>query len=132
MADLHAPGAITHDAPAAEKAGRNPADIGYMPLPVLKGDGHCATLVSDYQQAVNVHSEDKEAARAWIDWFTEKSGYSAEEGAVPTLKSAPMPSTLKDFVDNDVTFRSARRRTPAGQRHRTPPDRTPSPTTARS
>ncbi|MFH9201593.1 ABC transporter substrate-binding protein [Streptomyces anulatus] len=95
---------ITQMQDAAKKAGRNPDDIGYMPLPVLKGDGHCATLVSDYQQAVNAHSEHKEAARAWIDWFTEKSGYSAKEGAVPTLKSAPMPATLKDFVDNDVTF----------------------------
>lgn len=95
---------ITQMREAAEKAGGNPDDIGYMPLPVLKGDGHCATLVSDYQQAVNIHSKHKEAARAWIDWFTEKSGYSAKEGAVPTLKSAPMPSTLKDFVDNDVIF----------------------------
>ncbi|MFF4082522.1 extracellular solute-binding protein [Streptomyces sp. NPDC001777] len=95
---------ITQMRDAAEKAGGNPDDIGYMPLPVLKGDGHCATLVSDYQQAVNIHSEHKEAARAWIDWFTEKSGYSAKEGAVPTLKSAPMPDTLKDFVDNDVIF----------------------------
>lgn len=95
---------ITQMRDAAEKAGGNPDDIGYMPLPVLKGDGHCATLVSDYQQAVNIHSKHKEAARAWIDWFTEKSGYSAKEGAVPTLKSAPMPSTLKDFVDNDVIF----------------------------
>ncbi|MFE7616229.1 extracellular solute-binding protein [Streptomyces sp. NPDC057496] len=95
---------ITQMRDAAEKAGKNPDDIGYMPLPVLKGDGHCATLVSDYQQAVNIHSKHKEAARAWIDWFTEKSGYSAKEGAVPTLKSAPMPSTLKDFVDNDVIF----------------------------
>ncbi|MFF3538740.1 extracellular solute-binding protein [Streptomyces sp. NPDC002466] len=95
---------ITQMREAAEKAGGDPDDIGYMPLPVLKGDGHCATLVSDYQQAVNIHSKHKEAARAWIDWFTEKSGYSAKEGAVPTLKSAPMPSTLKDFVDNDVIF----------------------------
>ncbi|MFJ2899325.1 extracellular solute-binding protein [Streptomyces sp. NPDC087218] len=95
---------ITQMRDAAKKAGGNPDDIGYMPLPVLKGDGHCATLVSDYQQAVNIHSEHKEAARAWIDWFTEKSGYSAKEGAVPTLKSAPMPDTLKDFVDNDVIF----------------------------
>ncbi|MFF8712584.1 extracellular solute-binding protein [Streptomyces sp. NPDC015184] len=95
---------ITQMRDAAEKAGGNPDDIGYMPLPVLKGDGHCATLVPDYQQAVNIHSKHKEAARAWIDWFTEKSGYSAKEGAVPTLKSAPMPSTLKDFVDNDVIF----------------------------
>ncbi|MEU1350855.1 ABC transporter substrate-binding protein [Streptomyces sp. NPDC005775] len=95
---------ITQMKDAAEKAGKNPDDISFMPVPVQRENGQCATLVSDYQQAVNAHSEHKEAARAWIDWFTEKSGYSAKEGAVPTLKSAPMPATLKDFVDNDVTF----------------------------
>ncbi|WP_405902562.1 ABC transporter substrate-binding protein [Streptomyces sp. NBC_00656] len=95
---------ITQMKDAAKKAGKNPDDISFMPVPVQRENGQCATLVSDYQQAVNAHSEHKEAARAWIDWFTEKSGYSAKEGAVPTLKSAPMPATLKDFVDNDVTF----------------------------
>ncbi|GGZ15674.1 carbohydrate ABC transporter substrate-binding protein [Streptomyces nitrosporeus] len=96
---------ITQMRDAAEKAGADPADIGFMPFPAKDGSGkYCATLVSDYQQAVNAHSAHKEAARAWIDWFTEKSGYSAKEGAVPTIKSAPMPDTLQDFVDNDVTF----------------------------
>lgn len=95
---------ITQMKDAADKAGKNPDDISFMPVPVQREGGQCATLVSDYQQAVNAHSDHKEAARAWIDWFTEKSGYSTKEGAVPTLKSAPMPATLKDFVDNDVTF----------------------------
>ncbi|MET9419780.1 ABC transporter substrate-binding protein [Streptomyces sp. NPDC006540] len=95
---------ITQMRDAAEKAGAKPDDIGFMPFPVQKDGKFCATVVSDYQQAVNVHSEHKGAARTWIDWFTEKSGYSAKEGAVPTVKSAPMPDTLKDYVDNDVTF----------------------------
>lgn len=96
--------AITQMQDAARKAGGNPADIGFMPFPVQKGGKYCAVLASDYQQAVNVHSSHKTAARAWIDWFTDKSGYSAEEGAVPALKSAPMPGTLKDFTDNDVSY----------------------------
>jgi ABC-type glycerol-3-phosphate transport system substrate-binding protein len=95
---------ITQMRDAAEKAGAKPDDIGFMPFPAQKDGKFCATVVSDYQQAVNIHSEHKGAARAWIDWFTEKSGYSAKEGAVPTVKSAAMPDTLKDFVDNDVTF----------------------------
>ncbi|CAM5547462.1 hypothetical protein SVIOM342S_05803 [Streptomyces violaceorubidus] len=87
---------------AAETAGRNPDDIGFMPVPSQKDGAFCATLVSDYQQAVNIHSDHKEAARAWIDWFTEKSGYAAKEGAVFALKAEGMPATLKDYVDNDV------------------------------
>ncbi|WP_225813774.1 ABC transporter substrate-binding protein [Streptomyces spinosus] len=96
--------AITQMQDAAKKAGRNPADIGFMPFPVQKGGKYCAVLASDYQQAVNIHSSHKAAARAWIDWFTDKSGYSAKEGAVPAARTAPMPSTLKDFTDNDVSF----------------------------
>ncbi|GAA2927435.1 ABC transporter substrate-binding protein [Streptomyces mexicanus] len=96
--------AVTQMQDAAKKAGTDPDDIGFLPFPVQKDGRFCATLLSDYQQAVNVHSEHKAAARAWIDWFTEKSGYSASEGAVSPLKSAPLPSTLKSFVDNDVTF----------------------------
>ncbi|MFE1442391.1 ABC transporter substrate-binding protein [Streptomyces sp. NPDC058739] len=87
---------------AAEQAGRSPDDIGFMPVPAQTVGQFCATLVSDYQQAVNIHSEHKEAARAWIDWFTEKSGYSAKEGAVSVLRSAKLPETLKEYVDNDV------------------------------
>ncbi|MER6674082.1 extracellular solute-binding protein [Streptomyces sp. NPDC000983] len=87
---------------AAEDAGKNPDDIGFMPVPVQSGGEFCATLVSDYQQAVNIHSDNKEAARVWIDWFTAESGYSEKEGAVSVLRSAAMPSTLQDYVDNGV------------------------------
>ncbi|MEU7282102.1 ABC transporter substrate-binding protein [Streptomyces sp. NPDC045431] len=96
--------AITQMQGAAKEAGGSPADIGFMPFPVQKDGAFCATLVSDYQQAVSAYSKSKSAARAWIDWFTEKSGYSEQEGAVPVVRSAPMPTTLKDYVDNDVTF----------------------------
>ncbi|AIS01615.1 ABC transporter substrate-binding protein [Streptomyces glaucescens] len=94
--------AVTQLRDAAEKAGENPDDIGFMPFPHQSDGQFCATLVSDYQMAVNIHSEHKPAARAWIDWFTEKSGYSAHEGAVSALKSEPLPGTLEDYVDNDV------------------------------
>ncbi|GAA2494396.1 ABC transporter substrate-binding protein [Streptomyces gobitricini] len=96
--------AITQMREAAQEAGGSPDDIGFLPFPAQRDGKFCATLVSDYQQAVSIHSGNKPAARAWIDWFTGKSGYPATEGAVPALKSAPMPATLKEFVDNDVTF----------------------------
>lgn len=94
--------AITQMQDAAKKAGTDPQDIGFMPFPVQKDGKFCATLVSDYQQAVNVHSAHKTAARAWIDWFTEKSGYAQKEGAVSALRDAAPPKTLQPYVDNDV------------------------------
>ncbi|GHA77418.1 ABC transporter substrate-binding protein [Streptomyces termitum] len=95
---------ITQMQDAAEDVNGSAQDIGFMPFPVQKNGKHCAALVSDYQQAVSIHSENKPAARAWIDWFTEKSGFAETEGVVSAVKSAPMPATLKDFTDNDVTF----------------------------
>ncbi|MER7170628.1 ABC transporter substrate-binding protein [Streptomyces mesophilus] len=89
---------------AAEKAGGNPDDIGFMPFPAQKDGKYCATLLSDYQLAVNTHSEHKEAARAWIDWFTEKSGFAAKEGGVSALKAMDLPDVLKPYQDNDVSL----------------------------
>ncbi|MEE1941010.1 extracellular solute-binding protein [Streptomyces sp. TRM 70361] len=96
--------AITQMRDAAEQAGTDPDDIGFMPFPVERDGRFCATLLSDYQQAVNIHSDHKSAARAWIDWFTEESGYAETEGAVSALKEDPMPETLRPYVDNDVEF----------------------------
>ncbi|MFF8386046.1 ABC transporter substrate-binding protein [Streptomyces kanasensis] len=94
--------AITQMRDAAKKAGTDPADIGFMPFPAQKDGTFCATATTDYQQAVSTHSEHKAAARAWIDWFTEKSGYAAKEGAISTVKAAAMPDTLAEYGDNDV------------------------------
>ncbi|MEV5490207.1 ABC transporter substrate-binding protein [Streptomyces bobili] len=87
---------------AAKKAGVNPEDIGFMPFPAQSGGAFCATVGPDYNQAVNVHSPHKEAARAWIDWFTDKSGYDRDNLAISPLKDAPMPQVLKPYDDAGV------------------------------
>ncbi|WP_411158286.1 ABC transporter substrate-binding protein [Streptomyces sp. CBMA29] len=89
---------------AAKKAGRDPSEIGYMPFPSQKDGTFCTPVAPDYQEAVNVHSKNKAAARAWIDWFTDKSGYVQTNQAVPTLKGGPLPSALKPFQDAGVRF----------------------------
>lgn len=96
--------AITQMQDAAKTAGENPDDIGFMPFPAQKDGRFCAILSSDYQQAVSIHSEHKAAARAWIDWFTEKSGFAQNEGSIPTARSGALPDTLKPFEDNGVTL----------------------------
>ncbi|MER7376422.1 ABC transporter substrate-binding protein [Streptomyces lanatus] len=82
---------------AAEQAGADPDDIGFMPFPAQKDGTFCAVAKPDYNQAVNIHSEHKEAARAWIDWFTDKSGYAADNLALSPLKQAPLPDVLKPY-----------------------------------
>ena len=68
--------AIVQMQDAAKKAGKDPADIGFMPFPAQVDGKFCSVVGPDYQQAINIHSKHKAAARAWIDWFTDKSGYA--------------------------------------------------------
>ncbi|WP_406441716.1 ABC transporter substrate-binding protein [Streptomyces sp. NBC_01613] len=89
---------------AARKAGVSPDDIGFMPFPAQVGGKFCAVVAPDYNQAVNVNSQHKAAARAWIDWFTDKSGYDKDNLAISPLKDAPLPSVLKPYEDEGVKF----------------------------
>ncbi len=96
--------AITQMQAAAKTAGADPADIGFMPYPEQQGGKFCAVTGPDYLQAVNVHSSHKAAAKAWITWFTEKSGFADSQGSISTLKGSPMPPTLKDFDAAGVKY----------------------------
>ncbi|MGW6904446.1 ABC transporter substrate-binding protein [Streptomyces sp. NPDC054940] len=87
---------------AAKQAGADPDDIGFMPFPAQRNGTFCAVAQPDYNQAVNVHSEHKEAARAWIDWFTDKSGYAADNLALSPLKADPLPAILKPYEEAGV------------------------------
>lgn len=89
---------------AAKKAGKDPADIGFMPFPTQK-DGHfCSVVRPDYQYAVNVHSAHKDAARAWVDWFINKSGDAQAALSISSVKGSALPSDLKPFQDAGVKF----------------------------
>ncbi|MFF7234940.1 extracellular solute-binding protein [Streptomyces collinus] len=96
--------AVSQMRAAAQAAGKNPDDIGFMPFPARTHGKFCSVLRPDYQYAVNVHSDKKAAARAWIDWYIAKSGEAASEGSISSVKGASLPPTLKAFSDNDVTL----------------------------
>jgi ABC-type glycerol-3-phosphate transport system substrate-binding protein len=87
---------------AAKKAGLSPDDIGFMPFPAQVDGKFCAVVGPDYNQAVNIHSQHKEAARAWIDWFTDKSGYDKDNLAISPLRNATLPAVLKPYEDAGV------------------------------
>jgi ABC-type glycerol-3-phosphate transport system substrate-binding protein len=94
--------AVSQMQAAATKAGGSASDIGFMPFPVQVGGKFCSIAGPDYLQAVSLHSAHKDAARAWLDWFTDKSTYAQDQGDVPTLKSAAMPADLQDYSDKGV------------------------------
>lgn len=96
--------AMTQMQEAAKKAGADPADIGFMPFPVQKDGKFCPVTGPDYLEAINIHSKNQAAARAWIDWFTAKSGFAADQGSLPTVKGEPLPTTLADYQKLPVGY----------------------------
>ena len=104
------------------RAGRgpNPADIGYMPFPYqIDGKFH-SVIGGDYKNAININSEHKAAARAWIDWFADESNYAERPGRIsPRVGRAaarrPRATSTAAGVELPRARPGARRRGGAGQ-----------------
>lgn len=87
---------------AATKAKADPGAVGFMPFPAQVNGTFCAALAPDYRYAINTHSEHKEAARAWLDWMVDKSGFAALNQGVSPVVGDPLPSALKPYQDAGV------------------------------
>jgi raffinose/stachyose/melibiose transport system substrate-binding protein len=96
--------AIVQFQDAAKKAGVDPDDIGFMPFPAQVDGKFCSVITPDYNQGINVHSQHKAAARAWVDWFTDKSTYAQDNLAISPLNEAPLPQVMKPYEDEGVEF----------------------------
>lgn len=96
--------AVTQMRQAAEDAGGSADDIGYMPFPYQVDGTFHAQMSGDYKNAINVNSENKAAARAWIEWFAEESGYAKSEGGISPLVDGPQPDTLGEFEELGVEY----------------------------
>ncbi|WP_218009281.1 ABC transporter substrate-binding protein [Herbidospora cretacea] len=89
---------------AAKQAGQDPSVIGYMPFPAQKDGKYCTMVTPDYLYAVNIHSENKPAARAWLEWMVEKSGFAETNQAISSVAGAPLPTALQPYSDAGVEF----------------------------
>lgn len=96
--------AIVQMQQAAVAAGASADDIGYMPFPHQIDGTFYSSAGGDYKNAVNIHSENKEAAKAWVTWYADKSGFAANEGGIPPLIGGDFPSQLSDFDALGVKF----------------------------
>ncbi|MHC1748701.1 MAG: ABC transporter substrate-binding protein [Cellulosilyticaceae bacterium] len=87
---------------------KNPEDIEYMPFPYTAKDGKMYNLLTgDYALAVNSNSKNKEAAKAWIQFFLDESGYAQSEGIIPPQKDSQLPEALGAFEKMGVKFFTA-------------------------
>lgn len=87
-----------------QEAADDAANIGYMPFPA-QVDGKFHSVISgDYKNAVNIHSKNKAAAKAWVMWFADESGYAADQGGISPRIDGPTPATLADFDTAGVEY----------------------------
>lgn len=87
---------------AATDNGIDPGVVGYMALPANAGGTQYAIVGGDYNLAINKHSTVKAAARAWIDWLIEESGFTDTQGMVSPLLDNPLPDNLAGLSDAGV------------------------------
>ena len=89
---------------AATKAGTKPEDIGMMPAPFQVDGAFQSPVGPDFNLGININSEHKAAARAWIDWMVNDSGFSDYAGGLPTPLAGKAPADLKEFEATGVKF----------------------------
>src|SRR5690606_25833599 len=88
---------------AATDNGIDPGVVAYMTFPATAADGKQYAIVGgDYNLGINKHSEVKEAARAWIDWLIEESGFTDTQGMVSPLIDKALPDNLAGLGEEGV------------------------------
>lgn len=81
----------------------NPDDIGFMPFPQTAPDGkQYACVAPDYCMAVNKNTKYPNAAKAYLWWFINESGYAEEQSNISPKTADPLPDALKGFEDLGV------------------------------
>lgn len=106
--------AVSQMQDAAEAAGKPRDTIGFWPMPFQTDGQFTSATATDKLIAVSRYSDNKPAARAWVTWFLEESGFADSQGAISPLLSAEAPDTLADFTELDVQYIELEPR-PAGQ-----------------
>ena len=82
-----------------KNAGENADDIAFMPFPNQVEGKQYATISTDYCYAVNCHSDNKEAARAYVDFMLNDSGYALDNDTLSIVKSDSYPDSYKDMKE---------------------------------
>jgi raffinose/stachyose/melibiose transport system substrate-binding protein len=96
--------AISQMQGVAKTAGADPADIGYMPFPNQVDGKFESTTGGDLRLAINKNTKCMDAAKAWVSYFIDESGYAANENGIPTSVTGAAPDWFKAFQDAGVNL----------------------------
>lgn len=88
----------------AKVAGVDPANIAYMPFPQQTDGKFQSSIGGDLRLAINKNTKCMDAAKAWVSYFIDDSGYAANEAGIPTSLTGQPPAWFKDFQDKGVVL----------------------------
>jgi ABC-type glycerol-3-phosphate transport system substrate-binding protein len=107
--------AIVQMQQAAVTAGGSADDIHYMPFPSQTGGKFYSNIAGDYKIAVNKNSPNQAAAKAWLYWFEDQSGFAADQGGIPPRLDGKNPTQLADFDAAGVVLQEQTPATPGNE-----------------
>lgn len=82
-------------------AGADGKSVAYMPFPNEVDGKQYMTIVTDYCYAINKNSTNKEAARCYIDYMLDESGYALDHEVLSIVKTDPFLDSYGN-MDNVV------------------------------
>lgn len=80
-------------------SGKNKDSIGFMPFPNEINKKQYATLNTDYCYAVKKDSENVDAARAFVEYLLDESGYALDRELISIVKTDPYSDTYSGMED---------------------------------
>lgn len=82
-----------------KNAGDHGEDVVFMPFPNEIDGKQYSTISTDYCYAINKNSNHKEAARAYIDFMLNESGYALNNDVLSIVKTDPVPESYVGMSD---------------------------------
>lgn len=80
-------------------SGGNGNSIGFMPFPNEINGKQYVTLNTDYNYAVKRDSENVDAAKAFVEYMLDESGYALNRELISIVKTDPYSDTYGDMED---------------------------------
>jgi ABC-type glycerol-3-phosphate transport system substrate-binding protein len=97
--------AVSQFQEAATAAGADPADVGFMAFPSNIDGQQFAKIGGDRRIAVNVNSDNKVAAEAWMEFLVNDSDFAAISGMISSSKKVEeLPENLTALQEANVEF----------------------------
>ena len=80
-----------------KEAGENSDSIAFMPFPNEIDGRQYMTILTDYCYAISKNTENEAAARAYIDFMLDESGYALDHETLSIVKTDPYPDSYGDM-----------------------------------